>query len=258
MSPTGINCDYAVKKYIQWLNNNVSVRNIAGTCEITTPFLDRHNDCIQIYVEKIGNDFMLTDDGYTIQDLKESGMIISTDKRKKTLQTIINGFGVQINDSDQLVVKATPESIGQKKHNLLQAILSVNDMFVMSEEHVSQFFKEDVAKFLETNEIRFISDFRLSGKSGFDHKFDFNIPKSKQKPERILLAVNRLTRDNATSCLFSLDDVRQVREEKFDSYVFINDQQSSVSNENISALKNYGIKCVLWSDKENFIGELAA
>jgi len=42
-----------------------------------------------------------------------------------------------------------PQDFAQKKHSLLQAMLAVNDMFVMGEEHVLSLFREDVAVFVE-------------------------------------------------------------------------------------------------------------
>ncbi|WP_418888699.1 DUF1829 domain-containing protein, partial [Methanothrix soehngenii] len=36
---------------------------------------------------------------------------------------------------------------------------------------------------------------KFTGKSGYDHLFDFVIPKSKKRPERILQAINRPSRD---------------------------------------------------------------
>ncbi len=258
MSTQRLDCEKVVNQYLHWLKDNVSVRNVQGACEITTPFLDRHNDYIQIFVEKNGPDYILTDDGYTLGDLKSSGLTITPEKRKKTLQTIVNGFGVQIDDGDRLIVKTTAETIAQKKHNLIQTILSVNDMFVMAEERALPLFKEDVAAFLDAKEIRYTPSFRLSGKSGFDHTFDFSIPKTRKRPERILRAINQLTKDATTSCIFSFRDVLEVRDDQFEPFVFANDQQSNVSNENIGALKNYGIRCVPWGERDNIIDDLAA
>ncbi len=258
MNHQTLECEKVVNQYLHWLKDNVFVRNIQGVCEITTPFLDRHNDCIQIYVEKTGEGFILTDDGYTLEDLKHSGLNINNDKRKKTLQTIVNGYGIIIDDKNRLVVKATAEGIAQKKHNLIQSILSVNDMFIMAEEHVLQLFKEDVAHYLMDNDIRYIPTFRLIGKTGFDHTFDFSIPKSKNKPERIIKAVNNLTKEETSSCIFAFRDVMEIREEEYIPYVIANDLQKSLSEDSLNAMENYGIKCIPWTEREKAIAELVA
>jgi hypothetical protein len=253
-----LECDKVVNQYLHWLKDNYSLKNIQGACEITTPFLDRHNDCIQIYVEKDGDGFILTDDGYTLEDLKSSGLKLSTEKRKNTLHTIINGYGIHLDAKDRLVVRATAESLAYKKHNLIQSILSVNDMFIMAEEHVLQLFKEDVAAYLSDNDIRYTPAFRLIGKTGFDHTFDFSIPKSRKKPERIIKAINNLTKDETSSCIFAFRDVLEVREEAFIPYIIANDINRKLSEDSIIAMKNYGIECVPWSDREKAIEELVA
>lgn len=39
--------------------------------------------------------------------------------------------------------------------------------------------------------IRYTPKVKFTGKSGYDHLFDFVIPKSRQQPERIIQAINR-------------------------------------------------------------------
>ena len=46
------------------------------TVEITTPYLDRNNDYLQIYAQRAGFVF-LTDDGLTIGDLEQTGALNS-------------------------------------------------------------------------------------------------------------------------------------------------------------------------------------
>jgi hypothetical protein len=72
-----------------------------------------------------------------------------------------------------------------RKHNLLQAMLAVNDLFFLSIQMVASLFYEDVVSWLDTNEIRYTPNVKFTGKSGYDHLFDFVIPKSRRQPERI-------------------------------------------------------------------------
>ncbi|MFQ5646058.1 MAG: DUF1828 domain-containing protein, partial [bacterium] len=56
-------------EYWAWLKNKTILRQLNNRwLEITTPYLDRHNDYIQIYAKRHNGAFLLTDDGYTIQD----------------------------------------------------------------------------------------------------------------------------------------------------------------------------------------------
>jgi hypothetical protein len=212
--------------------------------------LDRHNDEVEIYVEKQNGGLLLTDDGYTISDLAASGMTFSTDKRRAHLVSILNGFGIAL-QGDELQVLATSQDFAQKKHRLVQAILSINDMFVMGQEHVFSLFKEDVAVFMDTHAVAYFPDIKLSGKSGFDHKFDFGLPKTRIKPERVVQAINNLTKDQALSVAFAVADVRTMRADSLQALAFINDIDHELNDENVAALRAYDITPLRWSLRDD-------
>jgi hypothetical protein len=242
-------CQHLINGYIDWLKQGFVLGEGGDHCEITTPFLDRHNDAIQIYLEEKNGGFVLSDDGYTISDLRSTGFEFTTPKRKALLTSILNGFGVK-HEGGELLTTATRGDFAQKKHNLVQAILAVNDLFALSEQHILSFFKEDVRTFLELREIQKFQDFKLAGKSGFDHKFDFALPKTRNKPERVLEAVNLLSKDQAISLAWAVSDVKAIREEPLDVLVFINDIVNPPTPDNVSALQAYDIKTLLWSQRE--------
>jgi len=250
-----VECQRLIDEYLRWLKQEITLTELEGSCQISTPFLDRHNDAIEIYVEKTNGVLRLTDDGYTVRDLRAGDMEFKTEKRKAHLAAILNGFGVKLTD-DEIFIEASSEDFPQKKHNLIQAILAVNDMFVMAEEHVLSLFKEDVALFLETHHIPAFSDFKLSGKSGFDHKFDFGLPKTIDKPQRVLQAINNLTKDNATSLAFAIGDIRLVRTDPLGAIAMINDSNRFPSEDHMAALRIYEIEPVLWSYRQEALSLL--
>ena len=198
--------------YRMWLKDKTTLREVNGSwVEITTPYLDRHNDALQIYARAENGGYVLTDDSYTIHDLEASGCNLRTEKRQDLLKMTLNGFGVRMNN-EALEVQATPEDFPARKHSLIQAILAVNDLFYLAKPVVESLFWEDVVAWLEANDIRFIPKVKLTGISGFDHLFDFVIPKSPRKqPERIVQAINRPTRDNAEAFIYKWSDTREVR-----------------------------------------------
>ncbi|EAY56027.1 MAG: conserved hypothetical protein [Leptospirillum rubarum] len=112
--------------YYSWLKDKTILRQIDQWVEITTPYLDRHNDYIQIYSKKANSGYILTDDSYTINDLEQSGCKLQSPKRQELLKMTLNGFGVQL-QGNNLEVHASPENFALRKHNLIQAILAVND-----------------------------------------------------------------------------------------------------------------------------------
>ena len=82
---------------------------------------------------------------------------------------------------------------------------------------------------------------KFSGKSGYDHLFDFVIPSSKRRPERIVQAINRSYRDTAEAIAFSWIDTKEVRPANSQAYVLLNDSEHTPSGSVIDALKNYDV-----------------
>ncbi len=121
-----------VDQYAAWIRDRSSLRKINGDwVEITTPYLDRHNDCLQIYARKQEDGFLLTDDGEILEDLTLSGCSFDSPKRQKLLSVALAGFGIK-NEDGRLEVTATKDNFPQRKHSLVQSMLAVNDLFCLS------------------------------------------------------------------------------------------------------------------------------
>ena len=244
-------------QYSAWLRDKTNLREVNDWVEITTPYLDRHNDYLQIYARRENGSFLLTDDGHTIRDLELSGCNLGTSKRQDLLKMTLNGFGVRSN-SGALEVTASPESFPLRKHSLMQAMLAVNDLFYLAEPMVKSLFYEDVVAWLDAAEVRYTPSVKFTGKSSYDHLFDFVIPKSSKEPERILRAINRPSRDTAESFIFSWSDTRDVRPPASRAYAVLNDAEQAITAGVLEALRSYQIRPVAWSRREEVRIELAA
>ena len=243
--------------YLTWLRDNTDIQAIDDFVEITTPFLDRHNDHMQIYAEAIAGGFLLSDDGYTIADLEMCGCNLESPKRKALLRVTLNGFGVR-HVNDELQVSATAQDFALKKHNLLQAMLAVNDLFYLASSSVASFFFEDVVAWLDGADIRYSPRIKLTGKTGYDHFYDFVIPKSRIQPERVLMTINNPDRSNASKTVFAWEDTQDARRGESRAYAMLNDTQSTLSPSVLDALRNYDVHPVPWSQRESVREELAA
>jgi len=253
-----VDCDALIASYLEWLRKGITTAELGDTCEITTPFLDRHNDRLQIYVKQTDHGLRLTDDGYIISDLEMSGCSLDTPARQKMLQTILGGFGVS-ESNGELSVVASPPDFPRKKHLLLQAMLAVNDMFMTAKSTVTNLFLEDVQAFFDANNIRYSPRVEFTGQSGFIHKFDFLIPKSKDAPERLVKAVNHPTRESVTPVLFAVTDTKKTRPADAESYVILNDQSETPLKEDlITAFSEYQIRPVRWTEREQYLRKFAA
>ena len=244
-------------QYVAWLKDKTALRQIKDYVEITTPYLDRHNDHLQIYAKRENGGYLLSDDGYVVGDLRLSGCELESRKRQDLLRLTLNGFGVQL-DGDALSVHASRDNFALRKHNLVQAMLAVNDLFYLAVPTVASLFLEDVASWLSLHDIRFTPKVKFTGKSGYDHLFDFVIPASKKEPERILQAINRPNRDTAQAIAFGWIDTKDVRPPNSRAYAFLNDSDVTPSAAVVDALKSYDVHPVLWSGRENVREQLAA
>ena len=246
-------------QYWDWLKDKTTIRQINDWSEITTPHLDRHNDYIQIYARKSGDGFLLTDDGYTIDDLEMSGCAIDSPRRQDILLTTLRGFGVELVEKHRLEVRAGPDNFAVRKHNLLQAMLAVNDLFYLSQSNVASLFNEDVAGWLDASDIRYTPEVTLKGQSGYDHRFNFIIPKSRTHPERLLRTINRPARDTAQAVVFACLDTQNSRpSDSVAYYAFLNNSDHTVTGNVQDALRSYDVHPVLWTEREKVLGELAA
>lgn len=244
-------------RYTAWLHEKTKVRQIEDWVEITTPYLDRHNDYLQIYAQQHNGGVLLTDDGYTLEDLRQSGCNIDTPKREALLKMTLNGFGVQLRNN-ALQVHAGEQNFSLRKHNLVQAILAVNDLFFLAVPAGVSLFYEEVVSWLDAAEVRYTTNVKFTGRSGYDHHFDFVIPKSRRAPERIVETINRPSKETAQSLAFAWIDTKDVRPGDSRVYAILNDTEGRVPAAAVDALRNYDVHPVLWAEREEVVQDLAA
>ncbi len=118
--------------YWAWLRNRTGLRELDDWVEITTPYLDRHNDCLQIYVRSDKDGFVLADDGYVLNDLEQSGYAVTNARCRELIEATLKRFGVR-RKGNVLEVEACVATFADRKHNLLRAMLAVEDAVGSSE-----------------------------------------------------------------------------------------------------------------------------
>lgn len=244
-----------LESYWTWLRERMLTRELGKWTEITTPYLDRHNDYIQIYGKSEDGRITLTDGGETVQDLEQSGFNFKSGKRQQILAYILSGFQVDMKNGE-ICVEAHERNFALKKHNLIQAILSLNDMFFLAAPTVESLFFEDVAGWLDDMNVRYTPRVKFPGHSGFDYVFDFVIPKSKVEPERIMRAINNPTRTSAQNYILAWVDTRENRPQDSVALAMLNDNQKTISEDVEDAFKAYGIVPINWSERNEAVERL--
>lgn len=253
-----IEIEHLVDRYRFWLKDRTSLKSVhADWVEITTPFIDRHNDAIQIYVKSEAGRFRLTDDGHTIRDLELSGCVLDTPKRKWFLRTAVGGYGVD-ETNGLLTTYATAENFSARKHALIQSILAVNDLFYTASATIRSLFREDVESWLDLADIRYVPNVQFTGKTGYQHQFDFAIPRSRAAPERIIKAINNPNKESALGLIMAWNDTVEQRPSDARAIAILNDNERSIAIPVLDALRGYEIEPMLWSKREETRERLAA
>lgn len=223
--------------YLDWLKSEITEEDLGnGYTEITAPFLDRHNDYIQIYIQALKDGmYRISDDMYTITDLKMSGLDFKTPKRKQILQDIVRKRGIELDSKkDELFLTVPKSNLGEAQHQLFQAMLDI-----------------DVTKYFDSHEIYYSKDISLRGRSGYTQNFDFLLQRNKLHPERFIKLLNDPRRSHLERFIFSWTDIKEQRGEEGKFIILINDQDKSIDT-HIAHLKEYDIQGIPWSKKNEY------
>ena len=96
MKSKTINPTELKEQYKKWLQEEIYIKQIDKYFEITSPFIDRYNDYLQVYAKlEKENKIVLTDDSYIIHNLQMSGIdIAGSSKRKQLLENFLNKYHV--------------------------------------------------------------------------------------------------------------------------------------------------------------------
>ncbi len=133
----------------------------------------------------------LTDDGYTIFGLENNGVSINKFKNVKDFEEHLSAYGIKYNDkTHEIFVQTNFKNFNKSKHNLLQCLIFVNDMYLLSNPKSQNIFTEDVANKLDEHNIYYGRDIPIIGSSGVVHNFDFLLALRKIKRKFINVISN--------------------------------------------------------------------
>lgn len=246
-----------IQIYLDWIKHNSSQVRVGDYEEITTPFVDSHNDYIQFYITRTKNGYLLTDDGYTISDLEICGCDVKSKKRSTMISQLAESLGVFVQNGS-LVTEASDTDIARKQHMMIQAILKISDMFLTSSSHVKGLFLEEVNAFLDENDIRNTPSVMMMGQSGLTHRFDFVIPASRKMPERIITTLNTPSKQNVQAAIFAWNDVIKTRSKQSKGYIVLNDSKRGPNADLFAAITSYNIIPIQWTQRFSYVEELTS
>ncbi len=249
--------------YLEFLMNGFSAQEgRAGAIEICTPYLDRHNDCISAWALDQGERWKLTDGGYTIRDLMADDLnLLQRGARNDLLLKILASSDAAL-EGEEIVMyigkEQGREAAAFKAHVFFKVLSTVDDMFMLSRPMVRSAFCDDVRAWLAENRRCFREGQSLTGASGYAHKIDFVSMKPDGRDFGWILPIDRVTKDAVTSLLFKLSDLQEKRK-WVQSYAVVNDESGQeIRSAEITAMKNFNVKVLGWSQRKDWISEFPA
>jgi len=248
------------REYSAWLRERISSREQAGTQILSTPFLDPFNDGIQVFLEPRGGEFLLHDNGNTLDNLSDMGVRIEDSERRQNLiLRALSGCGVRL-ENGRLEITATHANLSQRIHFLITSILRLNDLWMSSISHRFVDFFELVAEFLDQKNVLYTPNVNIVGRT-VEHQLDFVIPLPGRK-ERLVKLIGSPSPQTAKIISFSWLELREARPEA-ERIVILNDlrapdplenndedEQRRVSEQTISILQGYSSAVYRWSERD--------
>lgn len=243
-----------LNQYHDFVKSKTIVQEKTGTdwIAIATPYLDMHNDAVELFAKKNNDKIELNDDGQTLRNLSLYGLQFNRNgKRLDILDSILLSYGITLS-GEELAVEANEKNFAQKKLNLLNAICEINDLYVLSKPTVASVFKDDVREYLENHNIIYTPHFISKGSIGLEFTFDFQI--AYRKKEIVIKTFNNLNKNNLINFLFSWDDIKQTRTKLTNKEIVglavVNDETKEPKPELIEALKGKGSEIIFWNKRE--------
>lgn len=251
-------------KYYDWVTEQVKFSQLENEIiRIDTPFYDRHNDSIIMYIVESTEGLKITDGGYTIDDLESDGIYINkSPKRRSFLDTQLTSYGVSWDESNNfLSLKTNFNDFPKDKHRLLQAMLFTNDLFLTSNDRAKGVFFEDVQNFMEEYDIRAMENVSLQNPNGLSHKFEFSIAGSKKRAisDKLIKILSSPNNEMYAKALATdVNYARKIVNNETDFYTIINDTNKEIDGSIRAMMDDANIKTIPFSERKNFVEELTA
>ena len=248
------------REYLAWLKDRITMVHHGESLILSTPFLDPFHDGIEIHIEAEGSEFILHDDGETLDNLACLGVKIEdSERRQELIKRATAGCAVRF-EGDRLATTATLANLAQRAHYLITAILRLNDLWMSATPaHWTDFFAM-VEEFLDQQGVLYSANVSIPGKT-VEHPIEFLILLPKKR-ERLIKLMGYPKSQTAKAISFTWIELQEARPQA-ERVVVLKDVRSPdpleeeseeefrrVSDQTISILRGYSTAIYRWSERE--------
>lgn len=251
-------CNSAVGQIIAEMQAGFVVHPLENRCIIATPFLYPDFASIEYSIESVGDKYLLTDNGETMNMLFVNGLTIHKKSSLwKQAKDIANAYNIQL-DIEGLSVFTSENNLGESSQNLLGAIQSIGHLLYKRKHITSTTFNDEVEKTLITNEVKYDPNFVISG-SASTHRVKFRLNSGKNiLMEPLSASTQQSARNKAKGLAYKWIDIRQIAP-SYSFITIIDDRKGKwdkywTDDEAKSPVTKYSDKVIQWeSEQDKFI-----
>jgi len=234
-----------------------------GYVRIETPFMYPDRDIIDLFYKlQDSGEVILTDLGGTTQWLRmQSTSQKRSEKQNLLIDDICQTHGTEMYRG-MLTIRSSTQRLMDDISQLAQACIRVADLWFLERQR-SDFLdsmKDEVADFLETNEIRYNQRVAITGQSGRKRLIDFLTIDSKQNSLIYILSVQKRTSANRRMDVVaaSLLDLSENQDLFGYRFICLVDDRLDVWDKNNFNMLNKLSTVTYWSRPDEFLGLLTS
>jgi hypothetical protein len=203
-------CDSVVNKFLENLKVDFKIHHLENRCIIVTPFLYPDFASIELFLEPVGDNILLTDEGETLNMLFMNGLNIEKNKALyKEVKEIAQSHNVDVQHS-AISITTNPDQLGEASQNILNAIQAIAYLVYKRRNIEQATFDDEVEKLLISNEVKYDSNYVIRGKAN-RHKIKFHVNSNRNLLiEPISAATIQGARSTAKLAAYKWLDIRQV------------------------------------------------
>lgn len=254
-----MNADDIGRKYIQWLTENHSFKDISDSfIELQTPFVDAFGDSISLLIQKITpTRFYVTDQGYTVWNIEAHGIDLSksNSRRKQLMHSIAKFENVEISDEKEICKSSNQSALNQTIHEVTQAVVKIANLALTNRKNSSAIFYDEVSNYFQENKktlFTFTKGMYMPGRNNILHKSDYTFFVDEgPKYTKMYNTINKNTHDIILGIFTDTNDFRSENEGLFS--IIYNGRDSSTNMELIEGLQKHSIEVVDFYNKEEVI-----
>lgn len=122
----GVDQSSLIADCVAYFRSQTEGKTVGDYTEITFPYMDSNNDCLNLYIKIIGSDlFEVTDCGSAFENLEMNG--INLDQVKDIIIRLTSAHGVEFSGG-VLRLLSSSDLLGSNCHRMLQVLIKLDTL----------------------------------------------------------------------------------------------------------------------------------